>query len=363
MPQSSRPPRNISDPYSNDYAKTDYAGNGGEQFAANTLGNPNPDYNTLVLAGKRYFIPWIKLSNGIFYNASETTFADITDGTSNTYLAGEKYVFPESSPTDWGESWNMYVGYDDDICRWTGTIDDVPVSDFVPRQEELGYYSLRWHMFGSAHAGGCNFVLCDGSVRLISYLIDAEVHRRLGNRMDGLTIDGSSSDQVTVQRPGRHVIPRGCEKMGTGSEPAHANPRGNGIQRGACPHFFPVHKKKASGMFFRRMIGFILAVGVFSLRDVRAGFPACARRRSMLRRPGPRPSKCTIPTRTAKSAGRNWTNVRAEGRSRSIRHQRRRHDHRREDHCADQQWQEKKIGRMQLECIVLQTASRWPARR
>ena len=33
---------------------------------------------------------------------------------SNTYLAGEKYVFPDSdsSAPDWGESWNMYVGYD-----------------------------------------------------------------------------------------------------------------------------------------------------------------------------------------------------------------------------------------------------------
>jgi hypothetical protein len=32
---------------------------------------------------------------------------------------------------------------------------------------------------------------CDGSVCTISYSIDAEVYRRLGNRKDGRPIDGS----------------------------------------------------------------------------------------------------------------------------------------------------------------------------
>jgi len=39
--------------------------------------------------------------------------------------------------------------------------------------------------FGSAHSGGANFVLADGSVHKISYTIDATIYRYLGNRRDG----------------------------------------------------------------------------------------------------------------------------------------------------------------------------------
>ena len=39
--------------------------------------------------------------------------------------------------------------------------------------------------FGSAHTAGCYFAFADGSVALISYEIDREVHRRHGSRRDG----------------------------------------------------------------------------------------------------------------------------------------------------------------------------------
>jgi hypothetical protein len=39
--------------------------------------------------------------------------------------------------------------------------------------------------FGSSHAGGWLVAFCDGSTRAMSYELNPETHRRLGNRQDG----------------------------------------------------------------------------------------------------------------------------------------------------------------------------------
>jgi prepilin-type processing-associated H-X9-DG protein len=62
-----------------------------------------------------------------------------------------------------------------------------PSSYLWPIQDTPGVGDLL--RFGSAHANGVHMAFCDGSVLRISYTIDGETHRRLGNREDGLTAD------------------------------------------------------------------------------------------------------------------------------------------------------------------------------
>jgi prepilin-type N-terminal cleavage/methylation domain-containing protein len=133
---------------------------------------------------------------GICFHKSQITQARVSDGTTNTYLLGEKCVNPDDYLTgmDWGDDWSMYTGHQDDIGRSVGWPDSSYATGYCPlppTQDQPGDGSAYTH-FGSAHADTLNMSLCDASVRSISYNIDPEVHRRLGNRLDDLPIDANS---------------------------------------------------------------------------------------------------------------------------------------------------------------------------
>ncbi len=115
-------------------------------------------------------------TTGIDYPMSTLAFASVADGLSYTYLLGEKniavdmYLTGQSS----GDNENQYIGFNQDIGRWTG---DPPMMD------RKGYDYAN--SFGSAHEAGFNVAFCDGSACKMSYAIDPATHRQLGNRKDG----------------------------------------------------------------------------------------------------------------------------------------------------------------------------------
>jgi prepilin-type N-terminal cleavage/methylation domain-containing protein len=134
--------------------------------------------------------------DGVFYNHSKTRFADIRDGTSNTLMVCE--ALPETmvnatapeqqSGTGMKDHW--YIGGDDSDTDKGG-------SHGLDHSEALGSTGVAINVlhdelsFGSAHSGGCQTALCDGSARFVNQTIDFTTWQRLGNRKDGMPIDGN----------------------------------------------------------------------------------------------------------------------------------------------------------------------------
>ena len=102
-------------------ARSDYAGSGGECNWGDSITAPLSLAAGDALTNAQWLSYGGTTGNGIFFARSMTKIADITDGTANTYLAGEKYVDPDGyetgqEPYD-DQGWD--TGYDWDTVRWS----------------------------------------------------------------------------------------------------------------------------------------------------------------------------------------------------------------------------------------------------
>ena len=160
-------------------AQTDYAMNGGSVAVLIEPGPPSledgddPNYAWPDIGAFR---------TGLVHVRSAVRLNEIEDGTTHTYLVGEKYIDPDKYTTgeSWGDDNGVFCGYDWDSVRW-GRL------EFPPLRDESGTAAPT--RFGSAHPAAWHAALCDGSVSSFSYDIEPKLHLQMSNRRDGGTAD------------------------------------------------------------------------------------------------------------------------------------------------------------------------------
>jgi prepilin-type N-terminal cleavage/methylation domain-containing protein/prepilin-type processing-associated H-X9-DG protein len=168
---------------------------------AKTQGRGPADLETKLKAGLKPLFrgiiqrsDWVAASAGVpgrhMGFGVKMTFSKMTDGSSKTLLAADKWVHVSLNLGDTngqGDDRGWSDGWDFDPLRSTLTR---PLSDSEDPPPDGTAEDVRNYPFGSAHPGGINALFADGSVTGINFDVDLETFNRLGNRSDGEPISG-----------------------------------------------------------------------------------------------------------------------------------------------------------------------------
>jgi prepilin-type N-terminal cleavage/methylation domain-containing protein len=113
--------------------------------------------------------------------------ANVTDGTSNTLMFGEKHIRPNSLRGK-GEDRSIFGGVNNVNRRVAGIQQNTPANIRplrVPKDQDGTFANQS---FGGPHPGVCLFVMGDGSVRKLNLNININTLTSLATRMGGETI-------------------------------------------------------------------------------------------------------------------------------------------------------------------------------
>ena len=116
--------------------------------------------------GKQYTGNWIE----------KIRLENVTDGSSNTFLAGEMHI-PAGKLNQFPYNGAVLYGVESDSHSRVGG-SGVPI---LSSNEDVGAFLG----FGSAHPDQCNFVRTDGSTGSVNNYLDTVVLANLCNRADG----------------------------------------------------------------------------------------------------------------------------------------------------------------------------------
>ena len=166
-------------PTANGIGFNDYAGNGGTYSIWTSFTQPSNSLDGPLT-------PTV---------GPHTNFASITDGTANTLLLAEKWVYYQW----WNESAGQCIdnegwcnGWDNDgICSSSTLNYSTPNNPIVVPQTDFTPGWSCGYIFGSAHQAGVMSVFCDGSVHFLHYSISPINWKYLCSMNDGNPVDES----------------------------------------------------------------------------------------------------------------------------------------------------------------------------
>jgi len=147
--------------------------------------------------------PLAYVRDGIFHYDSQTRLLDITDGTSNTILLGERYGYDPlwsaltRRPDNHFRAYSAWAG--GPFFAWRTALVEInyrlpeSVATSPPPLSSAAYFDLyyrRLFAYGSSNPGGASLAFADGSVKFLATSTNLLVLRELSTHQSGNPVPG-----------------------------------------------------------------------------------------------------------------------------------------------------------------------------